>query len=133
MSTWLDFASQSYTTGDNLDGGNFTDYSSGDNIDGGNFDNMDRYHHIYALSSATIATDDVVITGLKVKAMGTESDYGETVMYGSDGYVIEITDNPLIQEGQAATIANSVGAKIVGMRFRPMSIKCIIRPKPRSR
>jgi hypothetical protein len=111
-----------YSTGDNVDGGNFTDYNSGDSVDGGTFEDMDRYHHIYALGRATIGTDDVIITGIKVKAMGTESDYGETVLFGSEGYVIEISDNPLIQEGNAGTIANSVGAKIVGMRFRICSV-----------
>ena len=118
----------SYQSGDNADGGNFTDYSSGDNIDGGTFLDMDRYHHIYSLGSATIGTDDVIITGIRVKAMGVESDYDETVLFGSNGYVIEISGNPLIQEGMASTIANSVGAKIVGMRFRPCSISAISDP-----
>lgn len=117
-----------YSSGDNVDGGNFTDYSSGDNIDGGTFLDMNRYHHIYSLGSATIGTDDVVITGVQVKAMGTESDYGETVLFGSRGYVIEITDNPLITENKASIIANSVGAKIVGMRFRPCSVSAISDP-----
>lgn len=117
-----------YSSGDNVDGGNFTDYSSGDNIDGGTFLDMKRYHHIYSLGSATIGTDDVVITGIQVKAMGTESDYGETVLFGSKGYAIEITDNPLITENKASIIANSVGAKIVGMRFRPCSISAIADP-----
>lgn len=117
-----------YSSGDNVDGGNFTDYSSGDNIDGGTFLDMKGYHHIYSLGSATIGTDDVVITGIQVKAMGTESDYGETVLFGSKGYVIVITDNPLITENKASIIANSVGAKIVGMRFRPCSITAIADP-----
>ena len=38
------------------------------------------------------------------------------------GYVIAIDKNPLIQTPtQAQAIANIVGAKIVGMRFRPLS------------
>ena len=117
-----------YTSGDDVDGGNFDDYDSGDTVDGGAFDIFDRYHHIYALGSATIGTDDVVITGVRVKAMGTESDYGETELFGSNGYVIEISDNPLIQEGNAALIANSVGAKIVGMRFRTCSVTAVSDP-----
>lgn len=116
-----------YSTGDSADGGNFTDYNSGNSIDGGTFLDMDRYHHIYALSQTKIGTDDVIITGIQVKAQGTESDYGETVLFGTSGYVIEIT-NPLIQENTAGTIANSVGAKIVGMRFRPCSISTISDP-----
>lgn len=117
----------SYQSGDSVDGGNFIDYNSGDNIDGGTFLDMKKYHHIYALSQATIGTDDVIITGLKVKAQGTESDYGETVLFGTEGYVIEIT-NPLITENTAGIIANSVGPKIVGMRFRPCNVSALSDP-----
>lgn len=116
-----------YSSGDNADGGNFSNYNSGDNIDGGTFLQMERYHHIYALNQATIGTNDVIITGIQVKAQGTESDYGETVLFGNKGYVIEIT-NPLITENTASTIANSVGAKIVGMMFRPCNISVLSDP-----
>lgn len=120
--------SESYQTGDNAEGGSFTNYNSGDNIDGGTFINMERYHHIYELNQAVIATDDIIITGIQVKAMGTEEDYGETVLFGSKGYVIEITDNPLIIENTASIIANSVGPKIVGMKFRPMTVNALADP-----
>lgn len=106
-----------------LDGNGETDVET-DVVDGnGATDIIDgnapvNYHHIYALGSSTIGTDDVIITGIQVKAMGTKEDYGETVLFGSPGYVIEITDNELIVENTAATIANSVGAKIVGMQLR---------------
>lgn len=102
-----------------LDGNGDTDIVDGngvtDIVDGNAPVN---YHHIYALGSSKIGTDDVVITGIQVKAMGTKEDYGETVLFGSPGYVIEITDNELITENTAATIANSVGVKIVGMQLR---------------
>ena len=117
-----------YASGDSADGGNFSDYASGDTENGGTFVQAKEYHHLYALKQSDIATDDVVITGIQVKASGTETDYGETVLYGSTGYVIEISDNPLIQENTANTIASTVGAKIVGMRFRPMSISAFSDP-----
>lgn len=118
----------SFQTGDSANGGDFTNYNSGDNVDGGTFLQMDRYHHIYALNQATIYTDDIIITGIQVKAMGTEEDYGETVLFGSKGYVIEITDNPLIIENTASIISNSIGPKIVGMKFRPMTINALADP-----
>lgn len=117
-----------YASGDSADGGNFTDYSSGDNVDGGTFEQMKKYHHLYSLNQATIGTDDIIITGVRVKAMGTQEDYGETVLFGSTGYVIEITDNPFIIENTASIIANSIGAKIVGMRFRPCNISVLSDP-----
>lgn len=120
-------SSNPYASGDNVDGGDFT-FSETTNYNGGTFLDMNRYHHIYSLGNATIGTDDVVITGIRVKAMGIDSDYGETVLFGSEGYVIEISDNPLIQENTAATIANSIGAKIVGMKFRTCSVQALTDP-----
>ena len=115
-----------YETGSVANGGDFT-FSELSNFDGGTFLQMDKYHHIYAINQSTIGTDDVIITGINVKAQGVESDYGETVLFGSTGYVIEIT-NPLIQENTANIIANSVGAKIVGMRFRPCTVSALADP-----
>jgi hypothetical protein len=110
-----------YSSGDTADGGNFIDYNTGSNIDGGTFLQMKRYHHIYSLSQATISTDDVVITGIKVE--NADSENGYSAMFGVDGYVLSIVDNPLIQsQPDAVIIANSVGAKIVGMMFRVLSV-----------
>ena len=113
-------SSTPYSSGDNADGGNFTDYNSGDNYDGGSFTNMDRYHHLYSFNnSPTIGTDDVIITGIQVT---DTSETPTTVLYGTSGYVLTIEGNQLIQNSaQAAQIANSVGAKIVGMRIRPFT------------
>jgi hypothetical protein len=110
-----------YSSGDDVDGGDFT-FSETTNVDGGTFEQFRRFHHIYSLGSEAIDTDDVVITGVKVKAMGTEEDYGETVLYGTEGYVVVIDNNPLITEGNAFKIASTVGAKLVGMRFRKCNV-----------
>jgi hypothetical protein len=109
-----------YATGDSADGGNFTNYSSGDNSDGGTFLDTQRYHHLYIFSGEpTISTDDIYITGIQVT---DSSENPTTILFGSAGYVLTIADNKLIQNAsQAAAIANSVGQKIVGMRFRSFS------------
>lgn len=115
----------SYQSGDNKDGGNFTDYSSGDSVDGGTFLNQRQYHHLYdIMTTPTISTDDVVITGLKVSVVDSEG-VETSSLFGSAGYVLEIANNPLISREQVTTIANSVGAMIVGMKFRPLSISVI--------
>ncbi len=112
--------SNPYSSGDNADGGNFTDYKSGDNYDGGTFLDMKRYHHLYSFSGEpTVGTDDIYITGIQVT---DSSENPTTVLFGSSGYVLPIKDNKLIQNaGQAAAVANSIGQKIVGMRFRSFS------------
>ncbi len=109
-----------YSSGDTADGGNFTDYNTGDNIDGGTFLQMQRYHHIYSLSQATIGTDDVVITGIQVT---DSTETPETVLFGMSGYVLAISENPLIQsKSDAQVVADLVGKKIIGIRFRTLSV-----------
>lgn len=70
-------------------------------------------------------SDDVEITGVRVKAMGTEQDYGETFMVGTEGYVLEFSDNPFIQENTAQTVAQSLASKLNGMTLRPMTVEII--------
>ena len=68
----------------------------------------------------------VTITGSKVKAMGTLEDYGETYLVGSEGYVIELDENPLVLEGSAQTVAEFMAAGLNGRTFQPMQVS--IRP-----
>lgn len=117
-----------YVSGDSADGGDFTDYSSGDSFDGGTFIQTKRYHHIYNFGATpTIAVDDVVITGIKVESNETENQISS--LYGSSGYVLSLMNNPLIQsQSDADLIASLVGAKIIGMRFRPFSASVLSNP-----
>lgn len=123
---WLDLITP-YQSGDHADGGDFT-FTETEHYDGGTFKQMDKYHHIYALNQSTIGTDDVVITGIQVEnTINPESEY--SVLFGSQGYVLNISNNPIIQsKADATTIANTVGAKIVGMRFRPFSANILSDP-----
>lgn len=122
-----------YTAEDIVDGGNYADYSATDVIDGGAFEDLKKYHHIYSLSSINISTDDVVITGISVTAADGKNSKGEeitgeTVLNGDLGYVLKIENNPLIECGMASNVANYLGAKIRGMRFRPMNISALSDP-----
>lgn len=120
----------SYQTGDNLDGGNFTDYTSGDNADGGTFTDNMPYHHIYSFSSLSVSTEDVVITGIRVTATDSEDDAGkkvegETYLCGAEGYVLDVSGNPLIEAGKAKDVAEYLAGRVVGMRFRPFQASAI--------
>lgn len=107
-----------YASGDNAYGGNFTDYSSGDNFFGGNF--TDEYLNLFAFTGFSVCTDDVVITGIKVIA---QEDEKEISIYGTEDYVLTISDNPLITSKNKDLIAAYLGQRIVGMRFRPFSLQ----------
>lgn len=77
--------------------------------------------------SGTIETDDVVITGVKVTEESvsdsdTEEKNETEYIYGSTGYVLEIKENKLIQEGNGASVAEYAGRKVNGIVFRPVSI-----------
>lgn len=103
-----------YSDGDNADGGNFNDYSSGDSYDGGTFEELNRYHTFYRGKTPTIATDDVIITGVKVTVNADE------YISGNDGYVLSV-NNPLV-EGDELNGIQIIGENVIGMRFRPFSI-----------
>lgn len=118
-----------YSDGDTLNGGNFTDYSSGDTADGGTFTEARNYHNIYTQKDLNVATDDVVITGVKVTVTSKEDKTKDVnVLAGKEGYAVSISDNPFISADKAQTIANYIFKKIGGMRFRPLDATLLSNP-----
>lgn len=75
------------------------------------YDKDDGIKNIEHNLNETFNTDDVVITGVRVK---TSSN---SVLYGKDDYVIEIADNPLTA-GSEAVFAEIIGLRCIGMTFR---------------
>lgn len=73
------------------------------------------------LSSPTLSSDDIVITGIKVK--NTESDS----MYGKDGYVLELENN-LLSDADLETVAGWIGGNLIGKSFRSMEGSLIYNP-----
>jgi len=60
----------------------------------------------------------------------TEADEVErSALYGSEGYVLSVSGNPLVTAATVNAIASSVGPKLVGARFRPLSVSAV--PDPR--
>ena len=118
-----------YSDGDNVDGGNFTDYSSGDSVDGGTFTEARNYHNVYTQKDLNVATDDVVITGVKVTVTSKEDKAKDVnALAGKEGYVVSISDNPFISADKAQTVANYIFKKIGGMRFRPLDATLLSNP-----
>lgn len=118
-----------YSDGDTLNGGNFTDYSSGDTADGGTFTEARNYHNVYTQKDLNVATDDVVITGVKVTVTSKEDKTKDVnALAGKEGYVVSISDNPFISADKAQTVANYIFKKIGGMRFRPLDATLLSNP-----
>lgn len=66
---------------------------------------------------------DLEITGIKVTEYVENSSQNEAKTYqsGKSGYVIEISDNKLIQEGTGEAICKIISDRCVGMKFRPFT------------
>ena len=96
-----------------------------DNIVGGN------YHIINHFSNLSVGLDDVVITGVKISYEETGENGTEITTYqaGTDGYVLEVSGNKLIQSGDAAQqIVQDLGAKIIGLRVRTYTASALSDP-----
>lgn len=65
-------------------------------------------------TSPTVSSDDIVITGIKLKNRENEA------MYGSTGYVLEL-ENDLVADSSLDTVAAQIGDSIIGVKFRNMS------------
>ena len=76
-----------------------------------------------------VATDDVVITGVKVTITSKEDKAKDVnTLAGKEGYVVSISDNPFISADKAQTVADYIFKKIGGMRFRPLDATLLSNP-----
>ena len=119
---WFD-ARAPYSSGDSADGGTFNPWNTGDSVNAGDFSLMSKYHYIYSTNGLQVCTDDVVITGVKVSSdADAEAAFYQ---YGTDGYVISVSENKLIAENELRAVAEFIGVRVVGLRFRPFSCSCL--------
>lgn len=104
-----------------LNGGDFTDYSQTTIYDGGTFDDFASGAPLHSVKNFNIGTDDIVITGVKVKT--DETEYLE----GTDDYCILVDSNELAL-GKEQEIAEYLFAKLSTMQFRVMSVQVLCNP-----
>lgn len=116
---------EDYETGDVASGGTLEDYATGDIFDGGNYGDLSTYHHFYMLKDTpTVYANNTVISGCRI-------GYGDdnVLSYGTDGYVIEIADNPFITTAEIAqAVAAAIMDKAVGMIFRKCNFTAMYDP-----
>lgn len=121
-----------YATGDALDGGDFSpvynqdgSYATGDIFDGGWFTDSVAFHDLGFSKSVTVATDDIIITGVRVKY--GSGDEETDVLIGTDDYCITVEDNPFTINNER-TIAQALWAKLMYLTFRPFSLSYLQDP-----
>ena len=73
------------------------------------------------VSSPTLSSDDIVITGIRVKNKESES------LFGTAGYVLELENN-LLSDSDLGTVAAWIGGNLVGARFRNLQGDLIYNP-----
>lgn len=118
---------EQYEMADCTDGGTF-DFDTGDVVDAGTFEDQESIHHLHSFFSATVFTDDVVITGIRVKEFAIDSKKAGTYESGEKGYLLEISNNKFILPGNGQDVADYLGKKLIGLRFRPFSISALSNP-----
>lgn len=119
-----------YGDGDEADGGNFINYAAAWSVDGGDFvtySGLSEVGTIDALSSLSMCTDEVTVTGIKVEVEGEDDEFDEA-LWGVEGYVLKVLDNPLIAIGQAAEVAERIGRGALHMIFRPYEASVVGNP-----
>ncbi len=86
-------------------------------------------HYFTSLFSQEISVDPVIITGVSITYEKTDTDGKKqtytTTPYGTTGYVIGIEKNELLNACTVAkiqTVCNRIGAQLVGLTFRKVSI-----------
>lgn len=73
------------------------------------------------VSSPTLSSDDIVITGIRVKNKESES------LFGTAGYVLELENN-LLSNSDLGTVAAWIGGDLVGAKFRNLQGDLIYNP-----
>lgn len=73
------------------------------------------------VNSPTLSSDDIVITGIRVKNKESES------LFGTTGYVLELENN-LLSDSDLGTVAAWIGGNLVGARFRNLQGDLIYNP-----
>nr|DAG68439.1 MAG TPA: tail protein [Bacteriophage sp.] len=73
------------------------------------------------VSSPTLSSDDIVITGIRVKNKESES------LFGTAGYVLELENN-LLSDSDLGTVAAWIGGDLIGAKFRNLQGDLIYNP-----
>lgn len=80
-------------------------------------ENIDPEHDFRSIYNISTSQYTVAITGVRVTEEFHETDTlkKNTEMWGTEGYVLDISGNELVQSGTAETVAQMIGRKLVGV------------------
>ena len=148
---WYGYDMPLWDAEDWLDGGRFLDMESADECDGGDFFHYDEggidggrndFRGFCVISNPKSVAGDkpVTVTGVKfTEPDGEQSTLdesgneiiqtvpGDTYLCGTDKYAFDLTGNPLLTYDIQSVLA-SLGEKLIGESFSPISISCPSNP-----
>ena len=99
-----------YTTGDTADGGTFNPWNTGYVFDSHQFTVLTNANVFANNFSHDFGVDSILITGIEVQVKSDNDVFRYKA--GTEGYVLVISDNPLITKSNAQAVANQVYAQI---------------------
>lgn len=82
-------------------------------------------HYIRSLSSQTISTNRITITGVQAEVKVADTENNQSLVYytsGTDGYLIKLVNNGFINSTNAQEIVNWLGTLLIGVEFNVASI-----------
>lgn len=112
-------SSTPYQSGDSADGGSFNPWDdTGDVYDAGTFASADDVHVISSLYNSEFSFDPVIITGVRILVKTEiQNEPIKEHSTGTEGYVVEIQNNPMITEDNYSSILAWLGTQLIGFRF----------------
>ena len=110
----------SYNESDSYDGGDFSNYNNAVLFDGGNYTDPSP-ENVTKVNSLSVSTDEIVISGVKVKSDNAE------IVKGTEDYLIQVKDNPLCNDKEEE-IATYLYNRLKGYKFRSLSCDIVNNP-----
>lgn len=98
-------------------GGIFNPWDEADivDVDGGMFFEGQQPYEIERIKTKSISMDDVDITGVRAFSYDGESNS----LDGTDGYILTIRDNPLVDTNNVSAVATRAFSNVDGLAVRP--------------
>lgn len=107
-----------YSDGQTYNGGTFA-YNDGVNLDGGLFSDNYSIAYLSNNTSMEVGTDDIAVTGIRVFSKEKDQEYDVTL--GSEGYVLEIEENPFVNASNCNSICTQIYNQCNGLVIRTFS------------
>ena len=99
-------------------GGTFSPWSSVTDYDGGSSGGAE--FTLSKIKSLDVYVEDITVTGVRAFAYNTVDEFDFDTA-GSDGYILALQNNPLIDSDNTSAVATRVNGRVGGLSFRPFN------------